>query len=156
MITPKLAAWLNKLSLISTKESSTPMSTTPEDHPKLLPCDKTLSLVPSCQCMTVQRFHLYYGFRTLKNWPLGNEVAQDTVDVCLNTDKSILELGDVANIWQSQWNESPMIAHMRFVMWFTWTLASNAPTALLLKTVIMVCSSLIYQNLHISLLRQNF
>jgi hypothetical protein len=84
-----------------------PTTTTPEDRPDSLPCDKPPSASPSIQRFNEQQLHRYFGFRHLKNWLDLENTGQETIKVIKGNERP-MELGDVANIRYSRRNTTPI------------------------------------------------
>jgi hypothetical protein len=83
-------------------------STTPDDHPELLSCDKVPSFYPKTRRFSIPELHRYLGFRQLKDWRSILDVAQPNISFHTTDTVTPLELGDVANIKQSRRNTLPI------------------------------------------------
>jgi hypothetical protein len=83
--------------------SKSPTTTTPDNRPDALPCNKPPSASPNMQRFSKQQLHGYLGFRNLKNWLDLETVGKDTIKNTKGTDRP-LELGNVANIRHSHRN----------------------------------------------------
>jgi hypothetical protein len=73
-------------------------STIPDDHPKLLSCDKVPSFYPKFHHFTIPELHRYIGFCQLNDWTSVLDVAQPTISFDTSTHDTPLKLGDVTNI----------------------------------------------------------
>ena len=90
------------------KSSPYSTSTTPDDRPELLSCDKVPSFYSKHRRFTIPELHRYIGFLQLKDWSSVLDVAQPNISFNTSDHDVPLELGDVANIKKSQCNTSPI------------------------------------------------
>ena len=90
------------------KSSPKSSSSTPEDRPELLSCDKVPSFYPNHRRFSIPELHRYIGFRQLKDWNSILNVAQPKISFVTTNNDIPLELGDVANIKKSRRNTSPI------------------------------------------------
>jgi hypothetical protein len=105
-ITLELIRLLEAASPRKSLPSST--STTPDDRPELLSCDKVPSFYPNLRRFSIPELHRYIGFRQLKDWSSVLAVAQPTISFNTSNQDVPLELGDVANVKKSRRNTSPI------------------------------------------------